>query len=214
MLRPTSKPVLAVAAVLASIACGNDPSRPTPIAPRVETPVPAPVAQATPPPADPNAVSLAGRYSLTLRIDDCAVLPPEQLVRHYGATVTHTARPAEYVVTLDGSTFLSGLVCTFGSGRFEGMGCDQFFLFEEDGQARFSLENNNDDGHGGHIVEQASDRTWMEIIGEARGATGRWPLEASGAGSLWYCPTPSGYPFPCGAYTSCRPKLSVTLTPQ
>src|SRR5688572_10396836 len=211
MLRPTSKPVLALAAVLASLACGNDPSHPTPpIAPRVEVPLPSPVAQATPRPADPGpANSLAGRYSLTLRIDDCAILPPQHLVRHYGAKVTDSGRPSEYIVTLDGSTFLTGLICTFSSGRFEGMGCDQFFLFDEGGRARFSLENNNDDAHGGHIVEQLSDGTWMELIGEARGSTGRWPLEASGAGSLWYCPTPTGYPFPCGA-TSCQPTLSMT----
>lgn len=205
----------AVLAVLAQVACGHDPARPTsPLAPATAGSQPSPAAQATPPPIEPGEDSLEGRYKLTLEIDaSCAFLRPDQRVRHYGATVAPSGRPGEYVVTLDGSTFLTGPVCTGGSGRYEGIGCDQFFLFQDGGEVRFSLENNNDEAHGGHVVERTSLGTWMEIIGQARGAIDGGNLEASGEGILWYCPTPSGYPFPCSAYMSCRPGLSLKLTP-
>ena len=104
--------------------------------------------------------------------------------RRYGATVSASGRPSESIVTVDGSTFLEGLICTSGSGRFENMGCDQFFLFDEGASRRFSLENNNDEAHGGHLVERMRS-AWMEIIGEAG-----------------------------GAISSCQPGLEVTLTPE
>ena len=79
---------------------------------------------------------------------------------------------------------------TAASGRFEGIGCHQFFASKDTDTASFALENNNDEAHGGHIVEQSSSGTWLEIIGSATGpfsVSGDLitSIDASGTGSVW-----------------------------
>jgi hypothetical protein len=44
----------------------------------------------------------------------------------------------------------------------------------------------NDEWHGGHIVEQLGNGTWLELIGKASGSMRDGTLEASGSGSVWY----------------------------
>jgi hypothetical protein len=136
----------------------------------------------------------------------CDVIPTAERTRTYTATIEHNGE--RNVVTLSDASFLSGPICTAGSRHFSGMGCQQFFATEDAYAAvQFFLENNNDEAHGGHIVEQLSSGTWVEITGHAAGTLDPLDLssiEASGAGSVWYCPTPSDYPFPCANFTSCR----------
>jgi hypothetical protein len=79
---------------------------------------------------------------------------------------------------------------------------------------KFLLGNNNDEAHGGHIVEQLASGAWLEITGEASGPVDSYPptaVDASGNSQVWYCPTPSGYPFPCSRFEGCSSGLRLTL---
>ena len=108
-------------------------------------------------------------YTLTLHIGSgCAVVPEAERTRKYTATIDY-AGGGRYVVTLSDGTFLTGPICTAGSRHFSGIGCGQFFASEDIDTVQFFLENNNDEAHGGHIVEQLASGTWLEIIGYAGG---------------------------------------------
>ena len=137
-------------------------------------------------------------------------MPPADRTRSYAATID---RPGdEPLITLAGGRFLTGLICTAGSGRFAGVGCNQLFATATAETLTFSLANNNDEANGGHIVEQATSGAWLEIIGRATGRLGGPAVDAVGAGSVWYCPTPLPYPFPCSAFVSCpATDLRITL---
>ena len=165
------------------------------------------------PPSQRPTEALLGSFSMTLNIGaTCGVVPEADRTRTYSASVDSSVIDG-YIVTLDGATFLNGLICSRGSGRFFGMGCNQFFASEENAIATFRLANNNDEGHGGHIVEQLASGGWLEVIGDASGKLDNFnTIEASGTASVWYCPTPSPYPFPCARFVSCRSDLRITLT--
>jgi hypothetical protein len=95
---------------------------------------------------------------------------------------------------------------------------DQFidrpnFASEDIDTVQFFLENNNDEAHGGHIVEQLASGTWLEIIGYAGGKLDDLSsMEASGTSSVSYCRTPSSYPFPCNLVSCGSTDLRLTLT--
>jgi len=193
---------------LAFPACDEPPQAPTPFVP--------PAASAPPSGLLNPSHPLAGRYTLTLDIgSQCAALPEAEKTRTYSAAIDY-ASDGRYVVTLGNATFLTGPICTSGSRHFSGIGCNQFFASEAIDTINLFLENNNDEAHGGHIVEQLSSGTWMEVIGSASGRISSYPLssvEASGTGTVWYCRTPSGYPFPCSSVASCgSTDLRLTLT--
>ena len=126
----------------------------------VYTPSPAPA----PPAPPPSSNALVGSYAMTLEIGRSCELPEEDRVRHYSASIAER-EPGSLIVTLGSATFLDGPICTAGPNRAAGVGCNQFFASSNDGTAQFVLENNNDDAHGGHIVERLSSGTWLEIIG-------------------------------------------------
>jgi hypothetical protein len=151
-----------------------------------------------------TSASSPDRYTLTLDIGSgCPVVPQEERIRKYSARLDDTSSGLK-VVTLSDAAFLGGPICTAGEGRFSGIGCHQFFASEDNDTMQFFLENNNDEAHGGHIVEQLSFGGWLEIIGSASGKLDASTTEASGPGSIWYCSTPSSYPFPCSKYVGCR----------
>ena len=208
--------VLGTAGVLALIACGGSPQAPTPLS----APQASPPATATPPVSTPSLgqasaspSSSSGLYALTLDIGSgCPVVPEEQRIRKYLARLDDASSGLK-VITLSGANFLNGPICTAGEGRFSGIGCHQFFASEDNDTMQFFLENNNDEAHGGHIVEQLSSGGWLEIIGSATGKLGTSTTEAFGPGSVWYCSTPSSYPFPCSKYVGCRTNdMRLTLT--
>lgn len=183
------------AAVFTACDSGSQHRTPQVVPPIAPSPVPP-----TPAPGDP----LIGSFALTLDIGSgCPAVPETAATRHYTATIG-SVDAGHYVVTLTGAKFLTGPICTGGSGRFSGMGCDQFFALEDIDLATFSLVNNNDEAHGGHIVEQLSSGTWLEIIGNTTGKLIGSSIEASGSITIWYCRTPSAYPFPCSDNVGCR----------
>ena len=192
-----------VLGMVALVACGGQPQAPTPLGPP----------PATPPPANPSTHPLVGSYSLTLNIGSgCAVIPEAERTRQYTAAIDYSGG-GRYVVTLSDATFLTGPICTAGSRHFSGIGCHQFFASEDIDTVSFFLENNNDEAHGGHVVEQLSSGTWLEIIGGASGKLDRSPIEASGTGNVWSCRSPSSYPFPCPSVVSCNSTdMRLTLT--
>jgi hypothetical protein len=201
--------------MVALVACGGDPQAPTPLGPPPATPstTQATPPQPTPPPTSPSSSSLAGLYTLTLNIGSgCDVVPEADRTRRYTASIEYTAE-GRYVVTLSDATFLTGSICTAGSGHLSGIGCQQFFAAADNDTVQLFLENNNDDAHGGHIVEQSPSGAWLEIIGQFGGRLDRSSIEASGTGSVWYCRTSSSYPFPCSSFVGCRPTdMRLTLT--
>ena len=194
---------------LAFAGCDDRPYAPT--SPSPPPTVPPVMAAPEPPPAGPLPV----RYALTLSVGrDCAVVPEGDRTRRYTATFERGSS-ANDLVTLSDAPFLSGTICTAGSGRFSNVGCNQFFAAEDRDTVHFSLENNNDEAHGGHIVERLPSGGWWEVIGSASGRRTATAIEASGTASIWYCPTSLGYPFPCFAWTSCRTtELRLTFTAQ
>ena len=200
--------------IVALVACGNDPQAPTPLGPPPAAP-PTTLGPAlpTPPPTSPSSSALVGSYTLTLDIrSGCDVVPEADRTRRYTASIDKNAE-GRYVVTLSDAFFLGGPICDAGAGVYSGIGCHQFFASEDNGTVRFFLVNNNDDAHGGHIVEQTPSGTWLEIIGEVGGRVDRSSIEASGPGSVWYCSTSSPYPFPCSSFAGCRPTdMRLTLT--
>ena len=181
---------------------GCDGQQAPPTTPSPRQPV-SPETNPPPPPsgANPTNDPLVGRYSLTLDLgSECGRILDAARVRTYSATID-ADRDARYVVTLGNASFLSGLICTF---TVTGLGCNQFPATRNGDIIEFDLVNNNDDGHGGHIVEQLPSRTWIEVIGKATGELSADGIEATGSGSVWYCPSPSGYPFPCTSFTGCK----------
>jgi hypothetical protein len=145
----------------------------------------------------------------------CAAVPQTERIRKYSASIAYL-EGGRHVVTLSDATFLRGPICTSGSGRFAGIGCHQFFASEDIDNASFFLENNNDEAHGGHIVEQLASGAWLEIIGGAGGLfnvpnSTISSIDAFGTSDVWYCPIPSAYPFPCSTFASC-PSTDLRLT--
>jgi hypothetical protein len=207
--------VVSVVGLIGFTACGRDakaPQAPTPLAEARATPAPTPGPTPATPVARPGGDSLSGWYTLTVNLGSgCAVVPEPERTRNYTARIDYS-EGGRYIVTLSDATFLSGLICTAGGGRFAGIGCNQFFATEDNGTAAFVLENNNDDAHGGHIVEQLSSGGWAEIFGNAAGQIRPSSIEASGTGSAWYCRTPASYPFPCASFAGCSSAdLRLTL---
>jgi hypothetical protein len=191
--------VLISVGVLSLVAC-DQPRTPTTPG-NVQNTVPP---SATPPPAAPPGVGAnVEQYVLTLSVDNCAVIPESDRTRTYSATIQETA-PFRSIVTLGDGQFLSGLICTAASGRFSGIGCNQFFAADDIDTVSFFLENNNDEAHGGHIVERLPSGGWWEITGGAGGLRTAQSIDAFGKASIWYCPSPLTYPFPCSTFTSCR----------
>jgi hypothetical protein len=182
---------------------GCESSHPPPTAPN---PPPTMMGSPIPTPPEPSAPtdSIVGRYKLDLTVgSECGAVPDAARSRTYTATIDSTGG-TNYVVTLSDASFLSGPICTAAPSR---LGCHQFQASRAGDLLRFDLINENDDGHGGHIVEQIPPGTWIELTGSG---TGRMQgqdgtITASGSASVWYCPTVSGYPFPCRSHVGCRP---------
>jgi hypothetical protein len=188
---------IALAATAAG-ACGGYPQSPSPVAPAQTT-----QATASLPTGSQPANSIAGQYALTLDVGSgCSVVPEEQRVRYYDAAIDSVG-DGSYVVTLAGDKFLNGSICTAGQASSPGVGCNQFFASQDSTGVRFTLDNHNDDTHGGHIVERFSSGAWAEIVGEAAGSPESASISASGTGKVWYCSTSGGYPFPCSNPKSC-----------
>ena len=208
-----------IALLFAVAACESTP----PTAPNLPvttqmSPLPAP------PMPDSSTDPIVGRYKLDLSMGTgCDSVPQAAKRRTYEATIEKRAPSTgadslagtSYVVTLGEAKFLSGLICTFAPSR---LGCNQFLATREAGDIlRFDLINENDDGHGGHIVEQLPPGTWIELMGSA---TGRMQeqggmITATGDASVWYCSAASEYPFPCASFVGCRADdLSLTFTRQ
>jgi hypothetical protein len=207
MTSPIVRCVVLVAAV-AVAACGGGPQAPAPL--------PAVGGVPSAPPPDPTPVPathpFTGSYAMTLTIgSSCTVVPAAERTRQYTARFDRVSE-GSYVVTLSDALFLHGLICDLGSGRSAGIGCHQFFAHEEASQMRFVLANNNDEAHGGHIVEQTASGTWLEIIGEAAGTWDPAYMEAAGETTVWWCGESRGYPFPCFSSSSCQSaELRMTL---
>jgi hypothetical protein len=207
-----------VLGIVALGACAGDPQAPTPIAPPPTTPVAPPTTGVspvtpppTPPPTSPSGNALGGSYALTLDLGaGCDVLPEGERIRRYSATIDQDGN-GRYLVTLGDASFLTGAVCTAGEGHFRGIGCHQFFAATDLQSVQFFLADNNE-WHGAQIVEQLSSGAWIEITGTMSGRSHPRSIEASGPGHVWYCPTSSGYPFPCSRYTFCDTSLRLTLT--
>lgn len=196
-----------LALVLAVAGCGDaqPPTTPTrgPGVSGPATPVPP-----QPAPEPTPGESIAGLYALDLSLGgNCAGLPDVARQRTYGATIAPAG--AHYVVTLSDASFLSGLICTFAPSK---LGCDQFLASRVGDQVRFDLINENDDGHGGHIVEFIAPTTWIEVIGTATGEMKDGSITAAGTASVWYCRDRAGYPFPCGSFGGCQSDLLMKFT--
>jgi hypothetical protein len=204
--------IWAFLSVCAIAACEN--STPPPTAPSVPQTTPSPAPPPPPPPPSPPADDrLVGSYNLAIDArSNCTNLPAAAVSRRYAATITSRGG-SNYLVTLDTGTFLNGLICTMGGGDMDGIGCHQFLASRNGDTVQFDLVNNNDNAHGGHIDERLEDSTWIELIGTSTGQLRETTIEARGQGNVWYCPTPMGYPFPCWAFTSCKPDdLKLTFT--
>ncbi len=189
---------------LVTMACGGSSDLALPMGPTPSIPS----GTVSPPPGPTGPVSsthpLSGVYDLTLTLgDDCTAVPEVERTRRYTASIAYTTG-GRYVVTLSSGRFLSGPICTGGSGVFAGLGCDQFIASEDIDMANFFLENNNDEAHGGHIVEQLASGTWIEVIGNATGPYDLRSARAAGSGVAWYCPRAASYPFPCQGSQSCQ----------
>ena len=179
------------------------------------SPKPIEVASPTPNPPEPSPPlpstdPIVGRYTLDLTLGPaCESLPEAARTRRYAASID-PAGGTGFVVTLTEASFLGGLICTFAPS---GLGCNQFLASRREDVIRFDLINENDDGHGGHIVEQIPPGTWMEVIGSATGRLQDGAITATGSASVWYCPTNAGYPFPCSSYVGCgSDDLRLTFT--
>ena len=62
------------------------------------------------------------------------------------------------------------------------MGCHQFFAFQDIDIAWVALENNNDEAHGGHIVERLGSGRMDEVTGTGDRSlrAPEYPIEMSG----------------------------------
>ena len=197
-----------IALLVVVAACERTPpTTPSVALPAQMSPLPAP------PVPDASMDPIVGRYRLDLEVGPgCESVPAAAKRRSYAAAIEkRTSSPGvdsavgtAYVVTLGEADFLSGLICTFAPSRLD---CNQFLATREAGDAlRFDLVNENDDGHGGHIVERLPSGTWIELTGSA---TGRMQdrdgmITAAGEARIWYCSAASEYPFPCASYVGCR----------
>ena len=199
--------ILAVLAL--STACDGSSSAPTRSTP---SPSGSPVPPAVPVPNVNDPLDAA--YTLTLQIgSSCSAIPDADKTRVYEASIGQMANRTDlgHVVTLTGAHFLTGPICTSASGRFAGIGCDQFLASEDISWVGFFLQNNNDQAHGAHIVEQTSSGGWLEISGRAEGVFNSVSsIDASGLVDVWVCPTSSDYPYPCPEYRFC-PSTDVHL---
>jgi hypothetical protein len=193
----------AILTVLALAACHGSSPAPT-------QPTQPPPPQTGPPPVPPLPVPnandpLDGSFTLTLQIgSSCSAIPDAEKTRVYDASIGQVPNRTDlgHVVTLGGSRFLTGSICN--SGVYPGIGCNQFLGSEDIDWVGFWLQNNNDDAHGAHIVEQTSSGAWLEIMGHADGTlTNYASIEAAGAADVWFCPTSSAYPYPCPEYRFC-----------
>ena len=182
------------------LACHGDQQPPT-------SPSPTPVA--TSPPAPPTPAPghpLTGSYSLRIDIGlGCADTLGAARIRAYEAAISSTDG-TNYMVTLGGAAFLSGPICTTGNLPE----CNQFLATRDGDAMMFDLANH--EWHGGHIVEQLSNGTWLELIGKASGTMRDGTLEASGRGSVWYCGDSRAYPYPCFAATCATDDMRLTFT--
>jgi hypothetical protein len=161
------------------------------------------------PPDTGSTDPIAGRYTLAMTIGpSCDSLPEIGRNRTYAASINQ-AGPTSYVVTLSEATFLSGSICTAAPSRLD---CNQFAASRAGDVLRVDLINENDDGHGGHIVEQIPPGTWMEVIGSATGGVKDGTITAAGSADVWYCPTVMGYPFPCRSFVCRSADLRLTFT--
>lgn len=193
---------------LALSACGGSAPAPGPLPQGGPT---APPTTPAPAPA-PGTHPFAGTYTLTMTIGaGCTTVPEAERVRAYTARFDRAAE-GSYVVTLSDATFLTGLICDAGGGRFAGLGCHQFFAYDNSSQMQFVLANNNDEAHGGHIVERTTSGMWLEIIGEATGSRDPASMEAAGRASVWRCGESRAYPFPCFSAVSCSADLRLSFT--
>jgi hypothetical protein len=197
-----------IALLVAVTACDSThppPTAPSPPATMMGSPIP------TPPEPNSPTDSLVGRYTLDLTVGpECGSVPEAARNRTYTATIV-SAGGANYVVTLSEASFLSGLICTAPSR----LGCNQFQASRAGDLLRFDLINENDDGHGGHIVEQVPPGTWIEVIGSGTGRMQEQDgmITTTGSATVWYCPTVSGYPFPCVSPVGCESgALRLTFT--
>jgi hypothetical protein len=148
---------------------------------------------------------LDGAFTLTLQIgSSCSAIPDAEKTRVYDASIGQIPNRTElgHVVTLSGSRFLTGSICT--SRLYPGIGCNQFLGSEDIDQVWFHLQN-DDDSHGAHIVEQTSSGGWLEISGDADGPFNSVSsIEVAGTANVWFCPISSDDPFPCSQFTFCR----------
>jgi hypothetical protein len=183
------------------------PTSPSPPTTVVVPPVANPPAN---PPSSGSGDSIAGHYTLNITVGPgCNVLPEIARNRTYAASIDRAGDTA-YVVTLSEASFLKGSICTAAPSRLD---CNQFAVSRTGDVLRFDLINENDDGHGGHIVEQIPPGTWLELIGSATGGIQGGSITAAGSAIVWYCPTVMGYPFPCRSFVSCQfDDLRLTFT--
>jgi hypothetical protein len=198
---------IAAAAVLATLS-GCDRFVPD-AGPLAASPVPTPPA-ARPFPNDPSR-PLVGLYDLRLELGSgCEVVPASERTRDYAASIRVHEPTSQALVALDSGTFLTGPICTGGSGPFAGVGCHQFFVVDDIDRAYFTL-GAEDDAHGGAIVERLASGSWLSIGGRAAGPTDPAGMSATGSASVWYCPTPAAYPFPCVTSAACTTDLRLTF---
>src|SRR5262245_26426830 len=101
----------------------------TPVAPLIQQASPQSPTPPTAPtqPISPASTSLLkGSYDLTLQMPSAACMPQVERTRTYTVDIQPSASGVD-IVTLSGSRFLTGNICTYGSGRFTEVGCHQFF---------------------------------------------------------------------------------------
>jgi hypothetical protein len=195
------QPAAVLTAVISFAACGGPPppAGPTPSQSGSSSSPTFPVPNANDP--------LDGTFTLTLQIgSSCSAIQDAEKTRVYEATIGPAANRTYlgHVVTLAGAHFLSGPICTPTSGMYAGIGCDQFLASEDLDWVGFYLQNNNDEAHGAHIVEQLSSGGWLEITGHADGAFPNASLiDVNGTADVWACLTSSAYPYPCSDSRFC-----------
>jgi hypothetical protein len=139
---------------------------------------------------------------------ECARVPDSAKHRTYAAAIASQPDGSE-VVSLSAAIFLGGPICTAASS---GLSCNQFPAASAGNSIRFTLVNDDDEGHGGHVVERIPGTGWIEVTGDATSPTSSDPIAATGQGSLWFCSQDLAYPFPCGNSVGCAVNdLRMTL---
>src|SRR5262245_15807634 len=92
---------------------------------------PAPPTGPTQPATPASTGALRGPYDLTLQMASAACIPQAARTRTYSVDIQPSASGVD-IVTLSGTRFLTGNICTYGSGRFTEVGCHQFFAATAD----------------------------------------------------------------------------------